>query len=106
MSQGPPWGQVPSFLTELRFEDGHVTLGSKEMEQGSILVQVTGPGHDAYKSPSLPRTHGGLCDMTTATHSTFQWPFCWGSVLSGMQSTLLPAFKGPARGAPERDPGV
>lgn len=36
--------------------------------------QVTGPGHAAHKSLSLPRTHADLCGMTVATRSRPQRP--------------------------------
>lgn len=69
-----------------------MTLSSNEIEQGSILVQVTAPGHEAYISLSLPRTHGGLCDMTLPLTPPSNGPFvvcvAGGSVLSGMQRDL------------------
>lgn len=49
-SLGLPWAQALSFLTKLGL--GGDQLSSNNTEQGSIHVQVTRPGHDAYKSLS------------------------------------------------------
>lgn len=66
-SLGLPWGQALPFLIELGLGDDQSS--SDKTEQGSIDVQVTRPGHNAYKSLSLPRTHGDLYETTVAPHS-------------------------------------
>lgn len=79
-----------------------MTLSSNEIEQGSILVQVTAPGHEAYISLSLPRTHGSLCDMTLPLTPPSNGPF----VVWGGRRCVLRHAEGPAQGTPQRDPGV
>lgn len=101
-SPGLPWAQAPSFLTELGL--GGDQWSSNNTEQGSIHVQVTRPGHDAYKSLSLPRTHGDLYEMIVAPQSHPPRALLLGcSLRHAARPSRTP--EGPSLGNPGEGPG-
>lgn len=79
-------------------------LSSNNTEQESIHVQVTRPGHDAYKSLSLPRTHGDLYEMIVVPQSHPPRALLLGSSLRHA-ARPSPTPAGPSLGYPGEGPG-